>query len=218
VKALAEIAVPSPGEARPGTLRREELEAFAALLGHLGRHQSVLVTGIEKGRRACAVGLATAAAIAGRRTALLECDLANPALAKRLDLSGAPGLHEYLLCEAEAQQILQPLVLAGPESGRATDPLVCIPAGKPATQAASSLLESESFAHASSKLRAAYELLVLDGPSLDADPGQLEPVAAAADALVVCVDRRHATRRSARRLKRRLRGLPTRFAGLVACD
>ena len=44
----------------------------------------------------------------------------GPRLADALGLAPAPGLHEYLRWEAEAPEILQPLVLAGPGLGGAT--------------------------------------------------------------------------------------------------
>ncbi len=216
MKALAQISVRSPGDLQPGTLRRRDLEAFGSVLAQLGTCGIVLVTGTDESKRTCALGLATAAVVDGRRAALLECDFAKPALAKTLSLLAEPGLHEYLRLEAEAGQILQPVMLAGPESGEVTAPLVCIAGGKPTSQG-STLLSSQGFRHATSKLRAAYDLVVLDGPSLESDAVQLSSVAACADASLGCVERTLSTRRSARRLKRRLRQLPTRVAGLVAC-
>jgi succinoglycan biosynthesis transport protein ExoP len=217
VKTLAEISVSSPDDLRPGTLRRDDFEAFGTVLREVRACGVVLVTGTDESRRACALGLAAAAAVGGRRVALLECDLAKPSLAEALGLAPAPGLHEYLRWEAEAGQILQPVMLAGPESGRVTEPLICIAAGKPTSQGPT-LLASQSFRHATAKLRAAYDLVVLDGPSAESEAAQLRNVAAAADASLGCVERARSTRRSTKKLRRRLRRLPARFAGLVACD
>jgi Mrp family chromosome partitioning ATPase len=211
VKALAEISVRSPGGLQPGALRRRDLEAFADVLKEVRSCGVVLVTGTDESKRACALGLATAAVIDGRRAALLECDLAHPSLAP------APGLHEYLRWEVEAGQILQPVVLAGPESERVTEPLVCITAGKPTSQGPT-LLASQGFRHATAKLRAAYDLVVLDGPSTESDAVQLSDVATSADASLGCIERARATRKTTKKLRRRLRQLPTRFAGLVATD
>ena len=132
-----------------------------------------------------ALGLAEAATADGRRVALLECDLASPGLAGSLGLSTTPGLHEYLRGEAEAAQILQPLVLAGPASGRATEPLACIVAGKPEPEPAA-LLDSDRCIHATGKLRRAYDLLVIDGPPAGADTGPLRALADQVDATIVC--------------------------------
>ncbi len=217
MRALAEISARSSDEHGRGALRSDDLQAYTSLLGKLKAHGVVLVTGTEKGKQVCALGLATAAVTEGRRAALLECDLSNPTLATALGLPSRAGLHEYLRWAANASQILQPVVLAGPESEKAVEPLVCIAAGEPTSHGAT-LLASESFRHAIAKLRSAYGFVVLDGPPLDADSGQLEPVAAAADAVIACVERADARRRSTRGLRRRLRQLPTRFAGFVTCE
>lgn len=215
MKALAEIR--SPGDAGPSVLRRQELSAFGGLLEELGGRGVVLVTGVGEAKQACAIGLATAAAVNGQRAVLVECDLSSPRLAKALGLALSPGLHEYLRWDADPQQVLQSLVLAGPESGRVSEPLVCIAGGEPTSQAAT-LLSSQSFRQATAKLSSAYDVVVLDGPPTDADPALLEGVAARADSMLACIERAGSTWRSRRRLARRLRRLPTRFAGLVACD
>jgi len=182
---LAEISTPTPGGARPGALRRGDLEALGALLDKLGSWRAVLISGGKEGKAEASLGLATAAAASGRRTALLECDLGSPALATALGLASAPGLGEYLRGEASAQQILQPAVLAGPASSGASAPLVCVVAGAPSADGAT-LLTSESFRHATTKLRAAYELVVLDGPP-GGEEGALRAAAAQADATLACL-------------------------------
>jgi Mrp family chromosome partitioning ATPase len=217
VKALAKISSGSRIDLRAGTLRRRDLRAFDAVLEELDGARTVLVTGAAEQMRAGAAGLAAAATAGGMRTALLECDLAAPALAEDLGLAAGPGLHEYLRWEASAAQILQALMPAGPGSAGATEPLVCIVAGRP-TGDGSSLLSSESFRHAADRLRAAYELVVLDGPALEREPSQLEAVAAHAESALACVDASAARGRYARRLRRVLRQLPPRFAGLVAFE
>jgi polysaccharide biosynthesis transport protein len=184
VKVLAEIPRRSSPDLRPGTLRRRELEAYTGLLGELGGVRTVLVTGDVPGRQAGAVGLATAAAAAGSRTALLECDLARPALADALGLAGAPGLREYLLGEALAEEILKPVVLAGPGSDAATDALVCVVAGRASDEAAA-LLDSERLARALAGLGETYELVVIDAPSAVSGAAAF----AAADAVVVWAER-----------------------------
>jgi hypothetical protein len=187
VRVLAEIPAPPTPATRPGTLRRCDLEAFDALLAELDGSRSVLVLGESPRRRAVAVGLATAAAAAGARTALLECDLGEPSLAEALGLAVAPGLHEYLRGEADADRILEPLVLAGPGTQTVEEPLVCVVAGRPAPDGPA-LLGSERFRQAAAKLRRAYELLVLAGPSLNG-AAALAAVAAEADATLACVGR-----------------------------
>jgi Mrp family chromosome partitioning ATPase len=187
VKVLAEIPPPSSLDLRTGTLRRSDLEAFGGLLGELNGRRSVLITGEATGRRRASAGLAAAAAATGTRAMLLECDLAEPGLAEALGLALAPGLHEYLRGVAESEAILKPVVLAGPGSAEATEPLVCVVAGRPATDAAA-LLASERFRHAALDLRNAYELLVIDGPP----PGreaELLAAMAVADTTIAWVNR-----------------------------
>lgn len=163
MRVLAEIPARTSSELRTGTLRRADLAAYGELLEELRPARSVLVTGEAPGRRGVAASLAAAAAAAGTRTALLECELAEPGLAEALGLAAAPGLHEYLRGTADSTEILKPVALAGPGSARASEPLVCVVAGRPAGNGAV-LLDSERFRHVVSGLEGAYELLVIDGP------------------------------------------------------
>ena len=165
-----------------GSLDRESLDAMLALWSEIGQGV-VLVTG-EEGRSELAVGLAAAAAAAGRKGALIECDLATPRLANELGLDPVPGFGEYLAHEAEAPEILQASILAGPGSTLAAAPLVCIVAGAP-TALGPVLFASESFDHAIEKLRGAYDIAVLDGPAID-DEDSLRAVAARADRVIFC--------------------------------
>jgi Mrp family chromosome partitioning ATPase len=177
---LAEIGG-APDGARAGALRRADLDALGGLLSQLADRRVLLLTGEEGVKSEVAVGLAAAAGASGRATALLECDLAE-----MLGLRPRPGLQEYLRWEASAPEILQPLVLAGPASAGVTDPVVCVVAGAPATNA-SALLASEGFHNAIAKLRSAYELVLVDGPSLAPEDGSLAVAAAEADATLACV-------------------------------
>lgn len=175
---LAEIPPRPPGVARPGRLSRRELDAFAALLDRVGAARVVTVAG-DGGRSSVAVGLAVAAAAAARRAVLVEADLAHPRLASALGLADAPGLTEYLRSEAEASEILQPLILAGPVAEGAPEPLICVVAGAP-TSEGPALLGSEGFRHAIARMRSAYDIVVIDGPPDHAD-GSLLAVSSQAD-------------------------------------
>lgn len=189
---LAEVPLRESASGRPGALGRDELEAFAELAGKLAGKGSVFLTG--PARAISALGLAAAATAAGRRVALLECDLAEPTLAATLHLAPAPGLHEYLLEQADANRILQPLVLAGPASGRATEPLTCIVAGEP-EPAPVALLDSERCDHAVERLRRAYDLLVIAGPSLEEDADSLRALGEHVAVTLVCGERRQIPKR-----------------------
>lgn len=209
---LAEISGPAPGGARAWSLRREDLRALADVQRSLDGHRVVLVAGEES--LAGAIALAGAASAAGRRTALLECDLVRPRLAAGLGLAAGPGLHEYLRWEATAPEILQPLALAGPAAGGASHPLVCIVAGRRAADPAT-LIHLASFRHALAKLRGAYELVILAGPSLDSAYGSLEALAAQAETLLAAVPPDLVSGRSGRELGAALRKLPITVGGAI---
>jgi polysaccharide biosynthesis transport protein len=211
---LAEISGPVAGADRAWSLRRQDLESMAAVRDKLAGRRAVLVTGGDEPIRVLAVAVASIAAAAGLRTALLECDLARPRLAAELGLAQSPGLHEYLRWEATPEEILQPVVLAGPASAAAQEPLVCISAGRGASDPAT-LLGLQSFRHMTAKLRGAYELLVIVGPSLVAGNGSLPALAAEADAVLAALGREQASGRENRELRSAIGRLPVSPLGAV---
>jgi Mrp family chromosome partitioning ATPase len=211
---LAEISGPAAAEARAWSLRRADHEALAKPRELLDGRRVVLVSGDE--RLAGALALAAASA-AGRRTALVECDMERPRLALELGLAAAPGLHEYLRWEATAAEILQPLVLAGPAARGASGPLVCTVAGRPAANT-STLIELESFRHALAKLRAAYDLTVLVGLPLEVVRGAPEAIAAQADAVLAAVSPKGLSGQAGRLLRAQLRRLPAEALGAIVVD
>ena len=213
MKPLVEIAAGTGGVAS-GSFSREDLDALATISGEVGAGP-VMVTGAGDGPLAVATGLAGAAAAAGKRTALLECDLVDPILARSLGLATGPGLGEYLRLEAEAPQLLQPLLPAGPASERATEPLVCVVAGESGGREPTAI-DSEHFRHAVAKLRSGYELVVMLGPPLGDRSGALATVASEADSTIAGVAPEMAAGRGGRKLAKAMRRLPARFAGIVA--
>lgn len=211
---LAELSGLGPEEARVWSLRRADFDALAKLQRRLEDHRVLLVTGGDGLVGPVALALAGAAAAAGRRTALIECDLARPRLAAETGLAPAPGLHEYLRWDATAAQILQPLALVGPVAGRASSSLICITGGGPAVDSAT-LLGSDSYRHAIGKLRRAYDLVVLAGPALGPERSSLKPLAAAADTLLACVPPAQASGRGARAIRAAVKGLPVSPLGSI---
>jgi Mrp family chromosome partitioning ATPase len=182
---LAEVPIGPAGEGLPGTLDRRGLDALLNLWSEIGTGV-VLVTGHDE-RSNLAVGMAAAAAAASRKVALIECELARPSLAVMLGLDPRPGFGEYLAHEAEAPQVLQAAILAGPGSTLAAAPLVCVVAGNP-TALGPVLLASDDFGHAIEKLRAAYDVVVLDGPALE-DRNSLRAAAARVDTVLAACPR-----------------------------
>jgi hypothetical protein len=212
---LAEISGPASGDARAWSLRRADLEALSKPQQGLDDHSLALVVGGEA--MAGAIALAGAASSAGRRTALLEGDLAGPRLAVELGLRPEPGLHEYLRWEATATEILQPLVLAGPAARGVSEPLICVVAGRPAADP-TTLVKLESFRHALAKLRAAYDLTVVVGPPLAVEPGLPEQIAAQADTVLAAVSAKGLSGQPGRLLRAQVRRLPASALGAIVVD
>ncbi|HET7121686.1 MAG TPA: hypothetical protein VFI17_10645 [Solirubrobacterales bacterium] len=213
---LAEISA-SPDGTRAWSLRRADLEHLREALPKLQDQRVLMVAGEGEAPLPCAVSLAAAAAASGRRTALVECDVARPRLAALLGLAPAPGVHEYLRWEAQPQQMLQPVAMGGPAAAGAAEPLVCIVAGRPAANPGV-LFGLQSFAHMTAKLRAAYDLLVLSGPPLLSEPEPARAVAQAADAVVAGVSAAEATGRAARPLRAAVKRLSSPALGAIAID
>lgn len=210
---LTELSAAVGGE-RLWSLRRGDLEHLAGFRSWLGEHRSVLVTGAEEPARVLAVSLAAVAAASGLRTALLECDLARPRLAVDLGLAPTPGLHEYLRWEATPAQVLQPLALAGPAAGAAEHPLTCVVAGRPAADPAI-LVGLQSFRHMAAKVRAAYDLVVVAGPALEAEEDSLATIAAQADGVLAAIAPEQASGRRRRSLRASLARIPAEPIGAV---
>jgi Mrp family chromosome partitioning ATPase len=211
---LAEISGPAEGT-RGWSLRREDFAALEKALPRLGDNRVVLLSGEGDAASVAAIGLGSAAAAAGRRTIVVECDLAEPRLAAQLGLSAAPGVHEYLRWEAEPRDVLQPVVLAGPAATAARDPLICICAGRPAHKA-ETLLGLQSFAHMIGKLRGAYELVLVTGASAIGEPGPCLAASRQADAVLATLPRSAASGRDGRDLRAAVKRLPVPALGTIA--
>lgn len=180
---LAEIARPPEGDGA-WSLRRSDFTGLEKALPRLGGQRVVLVSGEGDAAPVAAIALAAASSAKGRRTILVECDLAHPRLAAHVGLAPEPGLHEYLRWEAEPADVLQPVVMAGSAASAVADPLVCVCGGRPASKT-ETLLGLQSFAHMVEKLRKAYEFVVLVGPPAVEEPASCQAAARQADAAVV---------------------------------
>jgi succinoglycan biosynthesis transport protein ExoP len=210
---LAEISGPADGT-QGWALQREDFSALGEVLERLDGKQVVLVSGMGEAASVAAIGLGSAAAASGRRTIVVECDLARPGLAAQIGLAAAPGLHEYLRWEAEPADVLQPVVLAGPAAARADEPLVCVCGGRPATKA-ETLLGLQSFAHMIEKLRGAYDLVLLIGASAIGEPGPCAAVARQADAVLAGLPGSAISGRAGRDVRAAIRRLPVPTLGSI---
>jgi tyrosine-protein kinase len=229
---VSHTALGHPGLARNGqaAMSDADFEAFRVLrmnLAYLAKGEpvrSVLVTsGLpEEGKSTVSAALASAAVLAGQRTLLVECDLRRPCFAQRLGIQPQPGLTDYLLGNANPQEILQTVELTDPvrENGAAAAPgrdsagtLVCIAGGSLVSNPAE-LLISERFKDFLEKVSKAYDLVVLDAsPMLAvADPLEILP---RVDAAIMCVRAQQTTREQARAARVALSTLPKRPMGAV---
>jgi capsular polysaccharide biosynthesis protein/Mrp family chromosome partitioning ATPase len=209
--ALGEIGF--VGNGRPGEEAEAHLEAFRVLRTNLEFLQageplrSVLVTSglAEEGKSTVAIALAGAAAMSGKRTLLVECDLRRPCFADRLDLDPQPGLTDYLVGRASPADILQVVELSPTlsENGdlssstrskkgskkQKQEPLgammVCITAGSNSPLPAE-LLGSERFSNFLEKVSKAYEMVVIDSSPILSVVDAMELVSHV-DGMVVCV-------------------------------
>jgi succinoglycan biosynthesis transport protein ExoP len=207
------------------------LEAFRVLRTNLeflragNPLRSVLVTSgqPEEGKSTVAMALAGAAAVAGKRTLLVECDLRRPCFADRLGLDPEPGLTDYLVGRAAPADVLQVVSLISPSGVNGTEDakeskesganMVCITAGSSAPLPAE-LLGSERFADFLSKVSKAYDLVVLDTSPILSVVDALE-LAPQVDGMVICVRLSQTTREEARAAREAIGRLPGRPTGVV---
>jgi capsular exopolysaccharide synthesis family protein len=208
-----------------------DFEAFRVLrmnLAYLAKGdpvRSVLVTsGLpEEGKSTVSAALASAAVLAGQRTLLVECDLRRPCFARRFGIQPQPGLADYLVGNANPQDILQTVELVepvrvngskgAPQPSDSAGTLVCIAAGSLVSNPAE-LLISERFTDFLEKVSKAYDFVVLDASPLLAvvDPMEILP---RVDAAIVCVRVQQTTREQARAARVALSTLPDRPMGAV---
>jgi tyrosine-protein kinase len=174
----------------------------------------------EEGKSTVALALAGAAAVAGKRTLLVECDLRRPCLADRLGIDDEPGLTDYLTGEARPSDILQVVKLGaasgangakGDEDGVSS--MVCITAGS-TPQLPAEMLGSEKFSNFLTKVSRAYDIVVLDTSPILSVVDALE-LAPQVDGLLVCVRLSKTTRDEAKAAREALGQLPGRPTGVV---
>jgi succinoglycan biosynthesis transport protein ExoP len=163
---------------RPLTPFAEQVRALrAALMVEAGRPRIVAITSTRaaEGKTTTALSLARSAALSGERVILVECDLRQPVLCNLIGLGRSAALAELLEGRVELEQVMQ------------TDPLTgmhVLPASHTRADVLA-LFISEAMGRLLQKLRAEYDLIVLD-----TSPAQVTAesriLAGLADATVVC--------------------------------
>lgn len=236
----AAFAYPGLASKQGPAMLENDFEAFRVLrrnIDFLAQNgtppRTILVTSpvAAEGKSTVSLSLASAAALAGQRVLLLECDLRKPSLARRLNVPREPGLTEYLNGNASPSDILRvvPLseprqleVAAGSQNGGAAAArgkrapeanVICVTAGGPVANAPE-LLQSQRFKDMLAKVSRAYDLVIMDGSPLlaVADPLELVPLV---DCVLVCVRAQQTTREQVRAVRSALGHLPERPAGAV---
>jgi Mrp family chromosome partitioning ATPase/capsular polysaccharide biosynthesis protein len=201
-------------------------------MGSSGPPRMIAVTSAmpEEGKTTVSTFIACAAAAAGKRTLLIECDLRRPALAERLGVDVSPGVVDFVRGDAGPADVLQVAAvhdfhsndtlvnengsstLSG-EQDIASPSLVCITAGSQTKQPVE-VLESSAFQAMLAEVREAYDVVVLDTTPLLPVVDALE-VIDRAELIVVCARTAKLTRDQARACKRALGRMPDRQLALV---
>jgi len=197
-------------------------EAFQMLRARLrffdsGNSQRiVLVAGGEAGDgvTTVATGLAEAAVRAGSRTLLVELDLQEPALARRLGLEPSPGLAEVLSERQSLESVVQAAELRElqPALPRRLEVLT---GGMLRPANAAELLEGPAMENLLGYLRGVYDLVVLDAPPLTARADAL-PLLRRVDGVLVVARVGHSTRACMEELHRTLEISGAPQLGVVA--
>jgi capsular exopolysaccharide synthesis family protein len=138
----------------------------------------VLITAARpgEGKTTTALALARSAAMNGERVLLVDCDIRQPAVGRLLRTEGVPGITDLLLGQAGYEQILRRDHLTAMD---------WIPAGAAEIHSLG-LFMSEAMAGLLDRVRAEYDLVVLDAPPALA-MADARVVARLADATLLCV-------------------------------
>lgn len=149
-------------------IERAGARAFAALATELrlaepdqaSRRLALLEPTKGEGALAVAIGLAQAAAALGLRAIVVEADLDQPALARRIGVDPAPGLRDYLRGGAGPRDVLRSIPVS---AGGQRAALVCLPAGVPGGPPPERV-GGDRFAALMGRLPRAYDLVLVSGP------------------------------------------------------
>ena len=120
-----------------------------------GRHSFAVTSAVPgEGKTTTAVNLAVAMATAGGRILLVDGDLRNPSVARRMDLDGSVGLTTVLLGKADLEDVVQ----------RWGDTDLYVLAAGQIPPNPSELLGSEPMQDLFSKMTQEYDFVLVDSP------------------------------------------------------
>lgn len=177
--------------------------------------RAVLITSAEAGdgKTTVALNLALAAAKAGSRVLLVECDLRRPAVARRLGVEPGLGISDVLTGDLPLEDAVQRADLPEPVNGRHA--LDVLAAGGVLPPNPTQVIESYAMDSLLLRAKAAYDLVVIDAPPLAAVSDAF-PLLGQADGVVVVSRLGHARRDVAVRLRQTLENANAPVIGIVA--
>ncbi len=173
------------------TIADADADAFADLAAELRladpdqapRRLALLEPAAGVGALAVVIGLAITAAELGRRVIVVEADLDEPALARRIGVAPVPGLREYLRGSAGPRDVLRRVPVDVRERRLG---LVSVPAGDPGP-APPEGIGGDRFAALIGRLPRAYDLVLISGPAIDRGP-DAAAIARLSDAVVLVAE------------------------------
>jgi capsular exopolysaccharide synthesis family protein len=121
----------------------------------------------DEGKSFISLNLANSLAIGNKKVALLEFDLRNPGLSKKIGLDNSPGISNYLKGEIEIDKVIQPL--------DHLENLFFASAGYPLASNPGELILSDRMQTLFSHLKQKFDVIIIDTP----------PVAPVSDALTI---------------------------------
>ncbi len=178
-RALGHLRVHDYVARRPLTAFAEQVRALrAGLRFGTNNPRIIAITAARpsEGKSVLTITLGRSAQLSGNRVLVIECDLRQPSFLRRFGVAPGPGLAEILKGEVEWRDTVQDDPITG---------MAFIAAGKPGGDVLGLFL-SETMDTLLSKVRLAYDLVLLDAPPVQAMT-EARVVAAAADATLMCV-------------------------------
>jgi capsular exopolysaccharide synthesis family protein len=212
------------GMRRDGGVSASQLEPFRMVRAQLRARyrnrelRTLLVTSSAPGggKTTFVKRMAEAAAGMGARVLLIDADLRRPSLASSFDFEARLGLSEVLAGTVSIEHAVQTVFAS--HTGEAAQPggsLDLLSAGAELSQEPSAAIESPAMSRLLSRAHSAYDLILIDTPSLTVVSDAF-PLLDAVDGVIVVARLRHERRAVAERLREILQASGASLLGVVA--